>query len=313
LESILTRIAPPEEDCAIFDPCAGEGVGLLMIQKHLGVKPEQTYAIELHADRGEQVRMKLPGAYILSPASFFGCQVAWDAFGMIYLNPPFDHDRDHGRVEIKWLKRATSSLVPGGLMLFVCPEATAKHEQCRAFLCQNYERISVVPFPSNYRKSNEVFVLARKNPKPLSGKSVPSFPSLLVANTFLYRPAPSSGALPYWKKTSLTELEVVEALESSPLNRHLKVPAMRPLPTPPLALNAGQVALLLACGELDGVIDTGDGMPHVIRGTARKVEEITEEHKTKGKSTETTQTTFTERIEMIIRAVDSSGTIHTLE
>jgi hypothetical protein len=284
-----------------------------MIQKHLNIPAELTYAIELHEDRGEKVRQNLPGAYVLSPASFFGCSVGWSAFGMIYLNPPFDSDHENGRVEIKWLKRATNNLVAGGLMVFVCPEATAKHLQCREHLCCNYDRISVVPFPQPYRKSNEVFVLARKTHQTLPSKQAPQFPSLLVGTNFLYRPAPSSGALPYWKKTSLTELEVEKALAESPLNRHLTVPTMRPLPQPPLALNAGQVALLLACGELDGVIDAGDGMPHVIRGTARKVEEKTDESKTQGsKGKSTVTTTYTERIEMIIRAVDSTGTIHTL-
>jgi hypothetical protein len=312
LESILTRIVPAGGETAMLDPCAGEGVATKVIQQHLSLREKDVFAIELHENRGERIKEAMPEANVLTPASFFGCSIGWDAFGFAYCNPPFDNDDSYGRVEIKWLSKCAQYLVPNGVILFVCPEPTTTHGRFMDVMTQGFNSVSIIPFPSLYRKHNEVFVIARKNPSWLSKNKAPRLSLLLASNSFLYRPPTSPGPLPYWKKSSLTENEVLEKLATSPLNRHLEVADMRESSRPPLALNNGQIALLLACGELDGIICPEGGEPHVIRGTARKVDEVVDENKVSEKSKTITTTTITERIQMIIRAVDQSGEIHTL-
>ena len=101
-------------------------------------------------------------------------------------------------------------------------------------------------------------------------------------------------------------------LASSPLRSHLSTLANIPLPSPPLALGIGHVALLLASGHLDGVVHPDGQQPHVVRGTARKrefISDITETVNEDGSTT--TKTTISERIDLVVRTVDLTGKLRT--
>lgn len=101
-------------------------------------------------------------------------------------------------------------------------------------------------------------------------------------------------------------------LASSPLRAHLIAPAESPLPSPPLPLGIGHIALLLASGHLDGVVQPEAKPPHVVRGTSRKhsfVSDVTDTENDDGSTT--TRTTISERIDLVIRTVDGSGNIRT--
>jgi len=101
-------------------------------------------------------------------------------------------------------------------------------------------------------------------------------------------------------------------LETSPLRNHLSSPLPLKLPSPPLPLGIGHVALLLASGHLNGIVEP-EGMPgHVVRGTSRKrsfVSDVTETENTDGGITK--RTTISEKIDLVIRIVDASGRIQT--
>src|SRR5262249_51333957 len=93
--------------------------------------------------------------------------------------------------------------------------------------------------------------------------------------------------------------------------RLASVPAGRAA-SPPLALGTGHVALLLASGHLDGVVSPEGERPHLVRGTSRKKEVVTSEEVTEDdKGRQTTKTVLTEKIELIVRAVDWTGTVRT--
>lgn len=101
-------------------------------------------------------------------------------------------------------------------------------------------------------------------------------------------------------------------LNDSPLRFHLTLPPPTSLPSPPLPLGIGHVALLLASGHLNGIVEPEGGPSHVVRGTSRKrsfVSDVTETENPDGGTT--TRTTISERIELVIRTVDSTGRIQT--
>lgn len=107
--------------------------------------------------------------------------------------------------------------------------------------------------------------------------------------------------------------DLQSALAASPLNAMLQPRPAAERPRPPLALGPGHLALLLAAGQLNGVVRGPDGSPHVVRGTATKVEElVSEETEQEGKSL-VTRRKFTERIKLTVRCVLPDGKIVTLE
>ena len=101
-------------------------------------------------------------------------------------------------------------------------------------------------------------------------------------------------------------------LAGSSLRSYLNSPPQTPIPSPPLPLGIGHVALLLASGHLDG-IDYPDGqLPHVVQGTTPKhsfISDVTDTENSDGNTT--TRTTISERIELVIRTVDGTGNIRT--
>jgi hypothetical protein len=95
--------------------------------------------------------------------------------------------------------------------------------------------------------------------------------------------------------------------------RHLQVGADAPLPSPPLPLGTGHIALLLASGHLNGLVEPEAKPAHVVRGTCQKrsfVSEVSDVENDDGSTT--TRTIISERIDLVIRTVDRSGRIRTL-
>jgi hypothetical protein len=97
---LLARAFRVEGETAILDPCASEGAAIRCLGETLGVPQERTYAIELAEN--------LPEAKRLGPASFMGTHVSPNAFGLAWVNPPFQDETGGGRrVEYSFLTRAT--------------------------------------------------------------------------------------------------------------------------------------------------------------------------------------------------------------
>src|SRR5207245_3020317 len=77
-----------------------------------------------------------------------------------------------------------------------------------------------------------------------------------------------------FKKTGPTPAELERLLAKSPLSRVFDPPKEKPIGRPPLPLGKGHLALLLASGQLNGVVPSEP--PHVVRGSSRKEEYISE-------------------------------------
>src|SRR5207249_8985122 len=115
-----------------------------------------------------------------------------------------------------------------------------------------------------------------------------------------------------FQKVEPTEPELQRLLAGSPLRSHLTAPPAVPLPSPPLPLGIGHVALLLAGGHLDGMVHPEGQRPHVVRGTSRKrayVSDVTETAEEDGSATK--RTTISERIDLVVRTVDHTGRMQT--
>jgi len=309
-----TFLRPPaREPFSLLDPCAGEGAAVRQLAELLGFPPERIYAIELDDGRAEMLRATLPEAHVLAPASFFGCRASWNSFSFIWLNPPFDNAYGGHRVEEQFLRTATEWLIPGGVLALVCPEdVIGEFSDLRRHFATYFEHCSVVPFPAQHRPFNEVVVFGHKRSRiEASGSRSVCWASVQAPEHFVYQ-IPASNGPRVFEKIEPTELELRRMLANSPLRAHLKAPPGTPLPSPPLPLGIGHVALLLASGHLDGVVSPEGKLPHVVRGTSRKrqyVADVTETENDDGSTT--TKTTIAEKIELMVRTVDLTGEIRT--
>lgn len=304
----------PVSTTPIIDPCAGQGAALKQIAGHLGTPPDLIYAIELDEARAAAVADALPlGANILAPASFQGCAISNGSFGFAYVNPPFDDEIGGGRrVETAFLMRATMLLAPGGVLFFVCPHTVAQKVEVRSHFHTWYDEIAMFPFPEEHRPYDEVVVAAVRRPKPTKmDESLKFRVWKYTADIGLYYP-PVVSPPTKWEKVDFTDAELSRALMNSPLRQHLRPPAELPKATPPLPLNTGHIALLLASGTLDGVVHPDGEEPHVVRGTASKVtfvSDVAESEAADGSAV--TKTTYSERIVLKIRAATGDGRIRT--
>jgi hypothetical protein len=198
--------------------------------------------------------------------------------------------------------------MPGGVMAFVCPEdVIGEYSDARRHFGYFYENCTLVPFPAEHRQFDEVIMFGHKRARPRVDDASVSW----APKGFIYH-IPASPGPRKFLKVEPTELELQGILAGSPLRSYLTAPPDVPIPSPPLALGIGHVALLLASGHLDGVVEPEGKPPHVVRGTSRKqefVSEMTESKDDQGRTVK--RTTISERIELVVRTVDLTGRIQT--
>lgn len=339
-----------KESQFILDPCAGEGLAIKQIAEGLDIPFDRTYAVELDMGRSERIRENMPGVNVLGPATFMGVQVSPQSFGLVYCNSPFDFEEGGGRREEQaFAMRSTHLLVPRGILILVCAmNKLIGNRSFVEFIDANFDEIQVYKFPEEHRFYGELVLFGRKRKQEFpreaiyehgelhqrewqwrSSISIEDIPTLGTRqpkdwecgspreereDTIRVWEIPHGWKPHTFKKTSLTENELAEALAVSPLCSHFKdVPPLK-LKRPPLPLDRGHLGLILASGMLDGVVDGPHG-PHVVRGSSSKLtyhnKELSGSDENPDTGAVTTKDVFSERMITIIRCVTQAGTIHT--
>lgn len=314
LDLILDRVSlksGTEPPYAFLDPCAGEGKAADHLTRGLGIPQKDVHLIELSDTRGEACRELLPEAKVLAPASFFGCAIRSSCFSIVYCNPPFDDALGGGRLESRFLNGALHALAPGGILVFVAPERVQKQTWFATNIVSFCKNLTALYFPDKVRKYGEMIFIAERRGTVADPRRI-HMSDILAHRSHQYVVPSAHGPGSRFQKTAPTDEEILEALERSPLNRLLAAPKPAELKSPPMQLGNGHLALLLASGYLDGIVAPEGEPPHVVRGVARKTEVLTEstEERT-GKRETTRKDIYSERIDLIVRAIDASGVIRT--
>jgi hypothetical protein len=335
------------EDINILDPCAGEGKALVQLAEGLGVSSGHVFAIELNASRAARIAEAYPELRLLGPCSFEATRISKHSYSLVYLNPPFDDEfGGGGREEVKFVRQAIDLLVPGGILVLVCPvnQVYGTYEMSE-LLDTWFDRIELYLFPDDCRSFREcvVFGRCRKTALPethirdqgaLSTRGIRCCSSAPTEQlTRLGEPQSSEwrggrpnsesrkSQLDVWElpfspgpkrfqKTALTDEELERELACSPLYEKLCQRVLSPIKRPPLSLNKGHTSLLLLTGMLDGYVPSSP--PHVVRGFTSKFEKLTrtESHETPSGDSVTKQV-FSESPIPIVRAVWPDGIIRT--
>jgi Uncharacterised methyltransferase family (DUF6094) len=189
-ESLLPAIAglltAPKKEARIsfLDPCAGEGTAVVTIAKALRpIEPEvqrhtfyggrstndDVWSVEMEESRHKALQDNVQNiTYGCRGQALHGdaFQVTWEkgkhaGATVLYLNPPYDLDPVHRRLEERFLDRFTPALARGGVLLFVVPgyALSASAET----LARRYTGVKAYRFPEpEWGAFKQVVLVARR-------------------------------------------------------------------------------------------------------------------------------------------------------
>ncbi len=158
----------------LLDPCAGCGEAILGLRRHWAdAAGSGLYSFRIQANEMEAAR----AAALEQALAPFDRATAGDAFhlswtgsgaSVLWLNPPYDHDADEKRLEVKFLKRFTPALRPAiGVLMFLVPYhvlAVAARYLSRHYLLPRAWRL---PDP-HFDDFHQVLLVARRAPAVLA-------------------------------------------------------------------------------------------------------------------------------------------------
>jgi hypothetical protein len=307
----LARAFSVEGDTALLDPCAGQGAAVKFLGEMLGIPQKRTYVIELAENRAQALAEMLPEGNRLAPCSFLSSHVSPNSIGLAWVNPPFQDEIGGGkRVEFSFLARATQILVKGGVMAFLMPERAMGYDVLRYFH-QHYEDAVRMPLPEP-REYDEMLVVGKRRADATDEYGAPPERDLADIPAGYWKIPKAPGPATF-KKSGPTPQELERLLAKSPLSRVFRVPKEQGAGRPPLPLGKGHLALLLASGQLNGLVPSEP--PHVVRGSSRKEEYVSENKAEENEKTGAVTQTIVkrERVVLVVRTIDASGDIQTLE
>jgi len=164
------------------DPCAGDGEAVISCARWLlgDLKDRSVnfdlYASEMEATRFEELKARCQkeidyGSWSKGIVQGDAFRVVWDnnynayyhkGASLLWLNPPYDINRDVGRQEEAFLLRFSSTLMPGGVLVYIIPVTALK--KSAATLAQEYTNLHCFRFPSpDYEAYKQIVVLAKKS------------------------------------------------------------------------------------------------------------------------------------------------------
>ncbi len=271
------------ESLRILDPCCGAGDALQRLVEGLS-RPNalsmETFGIELHRDRAEEAEARL--GHVLA-ADLFATSIANGAFGLLFLNPPYDYDSEDKRTEHAFLTQTTRYLAEDGLLVFIVPRQ--RLAVSARYLSTHYGRIQCWAFPDperqvfdqvvlfGFRKTDPVpdataesMVLewAVGEPEPLRSHAYTEFtPATTPKGDILFTTRtvdPVAAAAEARRSGLWASTEITDTLWPASDNR------TRPL----MPLRRGHMAMLVAAGFLNNLVLEADDRRILVKGRTSK-------------------------------------------
>ena len=272
------------ETLRILDPCCGAGNALYRLAEGLNrpdAVPIETYGVDLHRERAVEAERRLDRTLA---SDLFATSIANGAFGLLYLNPPYDFDSGGDkRTEHAFLMHCTRYLAEEGLLVFIVPRR--RLAVSARYLSTHYGRMKCWAFPDperevfdqvvlfGYRKKDpvpdapaekRVLEWAFGEPEALSPRSHPTFtPATTPSGDVLFatRTVDPVAAAAEARRTGLwANTEITDTLWPAKDSR------TRPL----MPLKKGHMAMLVAAGFLDNLVLESEGRRILVKGRTGK-------------------------------------------
>ncbi len=145
------------------DPCAGDGEAVLGLVELCGSGTVYTCEMEAkrHAALVERLRGDWTSRQFAQHGDAFRVEFNNGGLGLLFLNPPYDLDPVHGRLEQRFLERFTPALTEGGVLVFIVPHyALAASAET---LATEYDDVSCYRFPDgDFAAFKQVVLFAKK-------------------------------------------------------------------------------------------------------------------------------------------------------
>lgn len=314
VDIISTFLQLEEDECRILDPCCGTGYALNQLAYGMWgteEKSARTYGIELNAARARSAKSYLTRAI---KSDFFRIRTPDQAYSLVFLNPPYDDSGDQDkRLEHKFLLEARKYLRPGGVLVLIIPQhrlikLSARH------LAAWYTDFQIFKFPGKaYDQFKQIVLFAVRKAEAIVNPAVFEMLQTVPVKAlndlseqqepiFILPASQVDDNQFYLKSIDLDPVEVLHETEkygawpqveklTQPKNQDMQGRVLMPL-------RRGHLALLMACGLCDGIINK-NGTRLLIKGIAKKETKITKEH-----SGKTLIETHTDVIKIGIRAIN---------
>lgn len=293
----LIRVNQPtvrhqREVLRILDPCCGGGDACEQLAMQLSRKTQaeiETYGVELDANRAETARERMD--FTLS-SDIFQTMISNGVFHILYLNPPYDWDREERRMEHAFLAHCTRYLVTWGLLAFVVP----KHRLAVSarYLAAHYDRIRCWRFPDEeYENFDQVILVGSRKPEPGENRhaeeQIQHWARCGADEMEVLPPDPMYSPTSTMTGEQLNLLFTIRQVDprraaqearrtglwANPAIQDSLWPATTPKAQPLMPLRQGHMAMLVAAGFLDNLVLEANGTQILVKGrTTKRMEQM---------------------------------------
>jgi methylase of polypeptide subunit release factors len=275
IEQIVRGIEFPEGVTTnLLDPCCGCGLALRRLADGNGC---WTYGVEIDEGRAEEAQSRL---HRVGVGSFFHSRISYDAFHVLFLNPPYLSLLKEGggntRSEKLFFVDGLKHLALGGLLVYIIPYYRITADIAR-ILCDNFTDISVYRFMGKeFDRFKQTVVFGLRRERVNGSELVESLmervetadkiPLLSDLPEKAYALPAKEIKVQTFKGAVFNELELYRQLkDSDSIARMLRRSELdsrerRPL----LPLNIGQIGLIAGSGMINGLAE--GAAPHIIKG-----------------------------------------------
>jgi predicted RNA methylase len=273
----------------LLDPCCGTGEPAARIAAAAGC---EAYGVEINTERA-RVAKKLLNKVVAG--DLFSVRARPGAFSILYLNPPYDFDADDGRAELSFLKHTVSYLTPGGLLLFLLPKTRITTRIARV-LAAYFRDLKVRKFPAEeFQAFGQIVIAGIKKPRTeIDNETFTNLTQVPPGDLPEMRRKEFSFTIPavgkdfFIRSSQFGPDELAEEIKTSSLWREPALglvreeeetkAAIQPLMPPRKA----HLAMLIAAGLINNQVLEANGRRLLIKGTAKKVIDRSEEETEKG-------------------------------
>lgn len=331
MSAILSALAPADSrQIKILDPCCGEGTALAEVKHALGADQTLAYGVEVDRERAYNAKSLLD--HVIH-GDMQRCQIEKKAFGLLFLNPPYGRlmtdraqtglgDKQEKRLEQLFLRLSLQSLKIGGVMVLIIPD-TCLSPAMSEIIAANFKDVRVFRAATDRFRQLVIFGVRTKRrtsglkpvlPKADDGTYVVSDETAPVISEEVFDDAyavPSDDqSVKKFFTYEIEDEQLGAEIARFPclwgqfdqrFRRHELAPR-RPL----CKLSKWHLSLMLASGELSGIINAKNGRRLLLKGDTYKVQDEKVEHldPTEDRPDGTVVTTKTDRFVPMIRAVD---------